>query len=132
MATEDDWLTFHAIRRQVLWDARGQEGYDSDHPDDRAASNHPFLFLAAGRPVGVVRVDLDPPVAWLRRVAIVEDSQRLGHGGKMLEIAENFAREQGCSTVASNVDRDAVGFYKRLGYHPARHDADLRMEKALA
>lgn len=131
VTTKADWSAFHSIRKRVLWDARGQTGYDPEHPDDRADGKHPFLLWYEGQPIGVLRVDLVPPVAVLRRVAVVEGLQRRGHGRKMVALAEDFARREGCSLAASNVDREAVGFYRRLGYRSTRPDAELWMERSL-
>jgi len=115
----------------VLWEARGQDGYDPAHPDDRAPHNHPFLLCLEGEPIGVIRVDVAPPYAVLRRVAISEEQQRQGHGTRLVRLAEEFARQAGCSIAASHVDREAVGFYRRLGYAPTRQDDDLWMERKL-
>ena len=129
--TSSDWSSFHSIRRAVLWDARGLDGYDSEHPDDRASGNHPFLLLLDGVPIGVVRVDVSPPYAILRRVAIAQAWQRSGHGTQLVQLAEGFARRAGCSKVGSHVDREAVGFYERLGYASTSNDDALWMEREL-
>jgi hypothetical protein len=42
----DAWRVYHDIRREVLFEARGQVGvYDGNRPDDRAAGNHAKLQL---------------------------------------------------------------------------------------
>jgi GNAT superfamily N-acetyltransferase len=64
----------------------------------------------------VIRIDIDGGVAWLRRVAVIEELQRAGHGRILLAMAEDFARAEGCDEVRSNVDPGAVGFYERCGY----------------
>jgi GNAT superfamily N-acetyltransferase len=117
VTTDADWDAYHEIRQRVLWDARGHTGtYDRSHPDDRKPGNFPLLLFHAGAPVGVVRVDIEAPVAWLRRVAVREADQRQGHGRTMLTLAANFARERGCWHLRSNVDAAAVGFYEKLGF----------------
>ena len=85
--------------------------------------------------IGVVRVEINGTVAWLRRVAIREDLQRQGHGQALLKLAETFAKAQGCDEVRSNVAVEAVRFYERCGY--ARDVAEpapvnsVRMHKSL-
>jgi GNAT superfamily N-acetyltransferase len=117
VATDEDWDAYHEIRRRVLWDARGHAGsYDRTHPDEHKPGNFPLLLFHLGEPVGVVRVDIEAPVAWFRRVAVRESDQRHGHGRAMLTLAADFARERGCWHLRSNVDAAAVGFYTKLGF----------------
>ncbi len=125
VASDEDWDAYHEIRERVLWEARGRVGeYDRDHPDEHADGNHPFLLVVDGRPVGVLRIDIRPPVAWLRRVAVREHLQRRGHGRLMLQLAMHFARENGCTEARSNVDPDAVAFYRKLGFTVVDGDDD--------
>ena len=116
-ASDSDWAAYHAIRRHVLFELRGRAtSYDASHPDERLPGHHPLILWVRDIPVGVVRVDLDGDVATLRRVAIRADLQRRGHGRRLLELAEDFARAHRCARVESHVDRDAIGFYARCGY----------------
>ena len=63
-STTSEWATYHAIRREVLWEARGLFGvYNENHPDEAAPNNHPKLLIYGGDPVGVVRIDIDGAVA---------------------------------------------------------------------
>jgi GNAT superfamily N-acetyltransferase len=116
-AGDDEWRVFHAIRRKVLFENRGKrEIYMENHPDDRKPGNHPLVLLYQGDVVGVVRIDISDGVAWLRRVAIREDLQRLGHGRVLLRLAEAFAKAEGCEEIRSNAAVEAVKFYDRCGY----------------
>lgn len=115
--TNDDWESWHAIRERVLWEARGEFGiYDRAHPSIRAPNHFPFLLLHNHVPVGAIAVEVEESDAWLRRVAIVEEKQRRGHGRVMLELAFQEARQRGCTFARSNVATDAVGFYEKLGF----------------
>jgi GNAT superfamily N-acetyltransferase len=118
VASSEDWAAYHSIRERVLWEARGRFGsYDRSHPDEHKAGNFPCLLIVGGdQPVGTVRIDVDPPLAWFRRVAIREDRQHQGYGRKMLELAADFASGRGCQRVRSNVAPDAVEFYRKLGF----------------
>jgi GNAT superfamily N-acetyltransferase len=124
-ATPSEWESFHRIRREVLFEARGRFGvYNAEHPDDRAPNNHPKLLVHMGEHVGVVRIDIAGPVAGLRRVAIRADVQRRGHGRALLRLAERFARDAGCTQLVSRVAPDAVGFYQRFGFIVAEDGAN--------
>ena len=112
-----EWREFHAIRRKVLFENRGEfDRYNENHPDDSKIGNHPLVLLYRGTIAGVVRVDVCEHVAWLRRVAIREDYQRNHHGRVLLLLAESFARAQGCTEVRTNAAPDAMAFYERCGY----------------
>lgn len=116
---EEEWRAFHAIRRKVLFENRGKtETYSPNHPDDLKPGNHRLVLGYGDDVIGVVRVDVDGSVAWLRRVAIREDLQGAGHGGVLLRLAEEFAKAQGCDEIRSNAAVEAVGFYERCGYVP--------------
>lgn len=115
--SDEEWRAFHAIRRKVLFENRGKtETYIENHPDDSKPGNHPLLLLYRGEIIGVLRIDVSGNVAWLRRVAIRDDLQRLGHGRVLLRLAEAFAKGEGCDEMRSNAAVEAVGFYERCGY----------------
>jgi GNAT superfamily N-acetyltransferase len=112
-----EWQAYHAIRRKVLFENRGQfDVYDETHPDEHSKGNHPLLLVLDGEAIGVIRVDINGNKAMFRRVAIREDLQRAGHGRVLLTLAEAFAQEKGCLHIWSAVAPDAVGFYERCGY----------------
>lgn len=85
-------------------------------------------------PVGVLRIDVDGSTAWVRRVAIREDMQRQGHGRRMLQLASEFAVDEGCTMLRSFVDAAAIGFYRKLGFEvvrPAGSEGGMLMQKTL-
>jgi GNAT superfamily N-acetyltransferase len=116
-ATDEEWRAFHAIRRKVLFENRGKgESYIENHPDDAKPGNHPLVLLYKGDIIGVMRLDVVEAEAWLRRVAIREDLQRVGHGRVLLRLAEAFAKAQACNEIRTNAAVESVGFYERCGY----------------
>ncbi len=40
VSTESDWREYHSLRRRVLWEGRGRNGYDDRHADEYLFSNH--------------------------------------------------------------------------------------------
>ena len=113
----DAWRVYHAIRREVLFEARGLFGvYDEHRPDETAPGHHAKLLLVRGTPVGVIRIDISENDAIFRRVAIRLDAQRRGHGRMMLSLAEAFAAGHGCTRILSHVAPDAVVFYEKCGF----------------
>ena len=116
-ASDDEWRAFHAIRRKVLFENRGKGAtYIENHPDDSAPGNHPLILLYKGDVIGVLRLDVEETVAWLRRVAIREDLQRSGHGTVLIRLAEAFAKTEGCREMRTNAAVESVQFYERCGY----------------
>lgn len=113
----EQWRTYHAIRRKVLFENRGFfNRYQEDHPDEFRDGNHPFVLIRHAEIIGVIRVDIEGKLAIFRRVAIREDMQRLGHGKQMLALAEAFARGNGCELVRSFVNPEALTFYELCGF----------------
>jgi len=67
--------------------------------------------------VGVIRVDLlQNAEASLRWVAITHKLQRKGLGKRMIELSEQFIREQGWHFIRVPAEESSRGFYEKLGY----------------
>src|ERR1044072_2976538 len=134
-ANEAEWQSYHEIRRAVLWEGRGQGSlYDRKPPDERLPDRFARILFFEDMPVGVFRIDIEPPKAIFRRVAVRVEHQRKGHGRVMLMLAEEFARKHGCVCVESGVAPEAVGFYENCGFRrstPAKAVAFVPMEKDL-
>ncbi len=119
VATENDWRSYHLIRRTVLWDARGRQGYDRNHPDDRRASNHPLLLTLDRQAIGTIRLDdLGDRTGAVRLVSIVADRQRQGHGRVLSALADSYAVRLGWVRLMVNAALEAVGFYESMGWCP--------------
>jgi len=114
-----DWAQYHQIRHHVLFELRGRgDKYDPNHPDETAPGHFPLLLARGDDVLGVIRIDVTPPVAILRRVAIRLDRQREGLGTVLLAMAETFAHRHQCTELLSSVAPDAVPFYSRCGFRP--------------
>jgi N-acetylglutamate synthase-like GNAT family acetyltransferase len=115
---EGDWRDYHTIRREVLWEARGRTRYNDRHPDEYLPANHPLLLKLHGRPIGTTRLDdFGNGAGAVRLVAIVADLQMQGHGRKLAELVENYARNLGMTRLFVNAAPKAVGYYEKLGWH---------------
>jgi N-acetylglutamate synthase-like GNAT family acetyltransferase len=117
VTTEGDWRAYHSLRRQVLWEARGQDGYDERRLDEYLALNHPLLLKLDGRPIGTTRLDnLGNGRGVVRLVAIAADVQRQGHGRALSALVDNYARGLCLTTLLVNADPEAVGYYEKMGW----------------
>jgi GNAT superfamily N-acetyltransferase len=123
VTTESDWRAYHSLRRHVLWEARGQDGYDEGRPAEHFASNHPLLLKLDGRPIGTTRLDnLGGGRGIVRLVAIAADLQRQGHGRALSALVENHARGLGLTILLVNADPEAVGYYEKMGWNASLWD----------
>jgi GNAT superfamily N-acetyltransferase len=118
VTTESDWREYHALRRHVLWEARGRSGYDEKRPEEHLAANHPLLLKLDGRPIGTTRLDnLGDGRGVVRLVAIAAHVQRQGHGRVLSASVEDYGRRRlGLTMLLVNADPDAVGFYEKMGW----------------
>lgn len=117
VASSEDWAAYHDIRRSVLFEARGLDGYDPDHPDDRRSDHFPLLLLKGAASVGAARLDLkDDNQAVVRTVAIRPQFQRQGLGREIMSGIESFARDRGVASLTVNAVPDAAEFYRHCGW----------------
>src|SRR5215470_11135193 len=110
VTTENDWRAYHALRRRVLWEARGRSDYDENDADEYLACSHPLLLKFDERPIGTTRIDnCGDGTGVVRLVAIAIDMQRQGHGRVLSASVEAYARCLSIHTLFVNAAADAVG-----------------------
>ena len=110
--------TYHRIRREELFEARGRHGvYDPAHPDEHAPGHSPLLLKLDDRGVSTTRLDLRAGgVAVVRMVATSGSERGKGHGRALMAHIETFARAHGVTTLVVNAAPEAVGYYERMGF----------------
>ena len=120
-----DWMAYHAIRRQELFEARGRHGlYDENYPGEYEPNMDHLMLKLDGRPIGTTRLDVrQDGTAVFRLVAISADVQGQGHGRVMAGLVEGRARQHGVHTLFVNAARPAHGFYLAMGWHDHIWDA---------
>jgi amino-acid N-acetyltransferase len=82
-------------------------------------------FLARGQadaPEGVVGLELYPPVALLRSLAVAVGTRGKGVGSALLADAERYAREHGAEQIYL-LTTTAEQFFARAGYERIERDA---------
>ena len=123
VSTESDWRAYHALRRRVLWESRGRNGYDDNRPEERSASNHPLLLKLDGYGIGTTRLDdLGDGRGVVRLVAIATDLQHGGHGRVLSTLVEAYARKLGLTMLLVNAAPAAIGYYEKMGWNPCAWD----------
>ena len=79
-------------------------------------------FLVASdneRVVGAVEVRVKGPVGCFGMLAVDPSLQRSGIGRKLLEAAENYCRDHGCTTMTLSTGsprQELLSYYRKLGY----------------
>ncbi|WP_064686215.1 GNAT family N-acetyltransferase [Rhizobium bangladeshense] len=113
----EDWQAYHAIRRHVLFELRGLDGYDDNHPDEHDASHIPLLLRKDGVALGTVRLDLsNGATGVVRLVAIMPEYQRQGLGRILMSEVERLSTKHGLCRLEVHAAPDAVRFYEKLGW----------------
>jgi GNAT superfamily N-acetyltransferase len=121
--TPAEWTAYYLIRRDVLLESREFALENAGKDDELAPQHYPLLFWYGRQPIGTIRVDsLGNGFAALRLVAIDPVCQCQGHGLRLLEAAERFARGISCRMAVVYATLDSVGFYARAGYEEGSWD----------
>ncbi len=68
------------------------------------------------------------PVGWLTTINLHKNLRKRGHGRTLIEVAEEFFREQGCKKIQLSASGTNKGIWKHLGYTEVD---DMRREKEL-
>jgi len=118
VTTPEDWMAYHAIRRQELFEAKGRHGiYDPNRADERQPGMHHFMFRREGKPIGTTRLDIRADgTCVFRLVAITAAEQGRGHGRVMGAMVEAQAKAFGARIVLVNAAPSALGYYEALGW----------------
>jgi N-acetylglutamate synthase-like GNAT family acetyltransferase len=117
ITSEADWDSYHTIRRDVLWTARGLTGYDDNRPEEHLPKRYPLLLKLDGQAIGTTRLDdRGDRTGIVRLVAIRSDIQRRGHGTQLARMVDNFAIRLGLQMLFVNAAEDALGYYQKLGW----------------
>jgi ribosomal protein S18 acetylase RimI-like enzyme len=114
--TAADFEQYYRLRYEVLR-APWQQAPGSEKAADDATATHVLMLNDAGTAVGVCRLHLPTPAeAQIRFMAIQPDYQGQGLGKKLLQYAEDKAREQGASYITLQARENALAFYRSCGY----------------
>lgn len=121
----DDWLAYHAIRRQELFEAKGRHGiYDPNRADERLPGMRHYLLKYDGKPIGTTRLDIrGDGNCVFRLVAITASEQGKGRGRVLGRMVEERARGFGAHTALVNAAPTAVGYYESTGWQRHVWDA---------
>ncbi len=87
--------------------------------EDLQKDEHDFLIAAfdENKIIGCcILKQLDNQIFKLRQMAVHEKYQQSGVGRQLIQFAENFSKQKNIFSIEMNARKNAVGFYKKLGY----------------
>ena len=84
----------------------------------RAAGGLAFVWEEEGRILGFSCAHDVGFLGYLSLLVVAESVRQKGIGEKLVQRTATELAAQGCTTLISDVWKDAVGFYERLGWSP--------------
>lgn len=119
VSSPHDWLDYHAIRRQELFEAKGRHGiYHENYPDEYTPDKHAYLLKRDGKALGTTRLDIRADgTCVFRMVAVTAAEQGKGHGRVLGQMVEARALAFGAQTALVNAAATALGYYEATGWH---------------
>ena len=115
-----DWAQYHEIRRITLFEEKGRVNvYDPNHADEYLENNHPLLLKFKGDGIGTTRLDdRKDGTGIVRLVAIKSAMHGHGHGRKLSQLTQEYAKTLGMNTLYVNAAPEAIEYYKATGWKP--------------
>jgi predicted GNAT family N-acyltransferase len=102
------------IRREVFMEEQGiSEKNEFEGGED--AYIH-FCIFDNSILIGYIRILINDSVLHVGRVAVKYQYRKQGVGKAIMIYAEEFGRNNGCTSVILNAQMQAKGFYSKLGY----------------
>ncbi|MCW3070970.1 MAG: family N-acetyltransferase [Bacteroidetes bacterium] len=118
--TKEQFEAYYLLRYEVLRKPWNQPpGSEKDEQENE--SIHIMASNKSGEVLGVCRLQLNSPTeAQLRYMAVKTGTQGLGIGKKLVEYAEQKAKQKGAGKMILQAREIAVGFYTKCGYKIAK------------
>ena len=114
------------LRRTVFVDEQGVTlEADRDGRDDEAVH---LVAVRDGRVVGTLRLLAAGEVSRLGRMVVSPELRGSGIGGRLLDLADDVAREMGHRRIALHAQMPARRVYERAGY---RMHGDVFVEQGI-
>jgi predicted GNAT family N-acyltransferase len=116
-AGPDDIAGAFALRLEVFCDEQGVPREEEIDGHDPHALHLVALDPATGRVIGTLRLLLDGSRAKVGRVAVARSWRRRGIALRMLALALERARREGCSQARLAAQVQATAVYEQAGFH---------------
>lgn len=134
----NDWFRL----RTLLWDATSENDHKDEMLDIIEHIDSQFVLVAEndeGRLIGFLEVSIRPfvedcsteNVGYLEGWFVEEDYRKCGVGRELVRNAENWARQKGCSEMASDAEignHQSLLAHNKLGYTETSRLVHLRKD----
>ncbi|CQR54685.1 GNAT family N-acetyltransferase [Paenibacillus riograndensis] len=114
VTTEEQLQEAFRIRREVFVEEQGVAL--ADEFDDHEKDAEHILLYQEGLPVGTARLRSVEGWAKLERICLSAPYRKSGLGSVIIDTLEKMAVEQGHRQAKLHGQKQAEGFYQRLGY----------------
>ncbi|MFS0782833.1 GNAT family N-acetyltransferase [Bacillus sp. 1P06AnD] len=111
----EDLRDVYSIRHTVFMEEQ-QVDVENEKDQYENQSIHFLLRTAEGVAIGAGRMRLVEGKGKAERVCILKHARSLGGGKSIMEAMEAFARENTIPSILLNAQKQAIGFYEKLGY----------------
>lgn len=112
---QPEYLEVLALRQEVLRRPLGLNLYQEDLSAELDAQI--FIYKINDKVVGcLLGLPVEHDTMRLKQMAVHPEHQRKGIGNKLMQAAENFAREKGFAKIHFHARETAIPFYERSGY----------------
>ncbi|GIV53506.1 MAG: hypothetical protein KatS3mg039_0024 [Candidatus Kapaibacterium sp.] len=116
--TPAEWEAYWALRYRVLRQPWGAPPGSERDELEAVATHRIALDTATGTVVGCGRIHRrSENTAQIRFMAVEEAYRGCGIGSRLLEELEQWARQQGITTIVLYARSTAIEFYRVHGYH---------------
>ena len=115
--TSEEFKKYYNLRYEILRKPWGQpKGSERDDGEDM--SNHRMIIdEKTGNALAVGRLQFNSEdEAQIRYMAVADEFQGKGLGGRIISTLEDIAREQGIHQIILSAREKALQFYKNNGY----------------
>ncbi len=114
--TKAEFKAYYALRYKVLREPGGHpKGTEKD--DYEPISEHFCAVTETGEIVGAVKLyEKAPGIGHLSHLVVAPEYQHKGIGRKLVEAAENRARERGFQTLGAMSRLTATAYFEKYGF----------------
>jgi phosphoribosylformimino-5-aminoimidazole carboxamide ribotide isomerase len=113
-------ITIEQIRPELTWRLRqavlypAQKLYEMELEEDNEGIH--FGAFTDTALVGVISLFQEGSVFQFRKLAVLDDFQKMGIGNQLLTRVEEYATSEGGTSIWCNARVTAIGFYIKAGY----------------
>lgn len=114
VSNEQELKDAYSVRKRVFIDEQNVPA--EEEMDDKEASSTHFVLYDNNEPIGAGRFRIVDGYGKVERICVLKEHRKTGAGKAIMNKIENYANENGLSTLKLNAQSQAIPFYSGLGY----------------